>query len=117
MHKQQGTVYLWCLIGIVLLSLGLGRSLEVYSTQKKREKEEEQRYILSLYEKAINDYYHNTPGEVKQWPDKLEDLLKDPRYVTPKRYIRSLYPDPATGAPPLGIMPKIDREPERLRKL
>lgn len=104
MHKQQGTVYLWCLIGIVLLSLGLGRSLEVYSTQKKREKEEERRYILGLYEKAINNYYYSTPGEVKKWPDKLEDLLKDSRYATPKRYIRRLYVDPVTGTAPRSLI-------------
>lgn len=104
MQKQQGAVYLWCLIGIVLLSLGLGRSLEVYSTQKKREKEEEQRYILNLYEKAIKNYYYNSPGEVKKWPEKLEDLLRDPRYVTPKRYIRKLYNDPLTDDPPLHLL-------------
>ena len=94
--KQQGMVYLWALFLVFLLSLGLGKSLEVYSTALQREKEQELLEIGRLYRQAIHAYYLSSPGYEKKFPTQLSDLLKDPRYLTTRRYLRKLYLDPMT---------------------
>lgn len=96
-HAQKGVTYLWMLFLVFLISLGLGKSLEVYSAQIQREKEAELLYVGELYRDAIKAYYLSSPGSVKTYPEKLEHLLRDPRHLSTRRYIRTLYPDPLTG--------------------
>lgn len=98
-RAQKGVTYLWMLFLVFLISLGLGKSLEVYSTQIQREQEAELLYVGGLYREAIKIYYQSSPGSVKTYPEKLENLLRDPRHLTTRRYIRKLYPDPLTGMP------------------
>ena len=38
-----------------------------------------------------------TPGGIKVFPQKLEDLLLDPRQIGAQRYLRKIYRDPMTG--------------------
>jgi len=95
-QQQQGMVYLWALFLVFLLGLMLGKGLEVYSTLVKREKEADLLYIGNLYRQAIYSYYLSSPGYQKKFPEKLTDLLKDPRYLTNRRYLRQLYRDPMT---------------------
>ncbi|PTQ90488.1 type II secretory pathway pseudopilin PulG [Agitococcus lubricus] len=109
--KQQGMVYLWALFLVFLLGLGLGKSLEVYSTTLQRDKEQELLDVGRLYKQAIYNYYLSSPGYEKKFPTQLSDLLKDPRYLTTRRYLRKLYLDPITQqafmpiyAPQGGIM-------------
>lgn len=95
--RQRGIAYLWMLFLVFLLALGLGKSLEVYSTMQQREKEADLLHIGGLYRNAIKAYYLSSPGSVRKYPERLEDLLRDPRYPVPRRYLRQLYPDPMTG--------------------
>lgn len=96
-HRQRGVTYLWMLFLVFLLGLGLGKSLEVYSTVVQREKEVELLHVGGLYREAIRQYYLSSPGGVKRYPASLEDLLQDRRYPVVRRYLRRLYPDPVTG--------------------
>lgn len=97
--REGGVVYLWLLFMVFLLSLGVGQVLEIYSTQAQRDREVELLHVGNLYRQAIRNYYLSSPGRQKQYPVKLELLLRDPRYLTPRRYLRRLYPDPLTGQP------------------
>ncbi|MFZ5757949.1 MAG: hypothetical protein ACOY3X_13670, partial [Pseudomonadota bacterium] len=81
-QHQQGLMYLWMLFLVFLLGLGIGKSLEVYSAMIEREKAADAAYEKALYEKAVKDYYENSPGYMKQYPAKMENLLLDPRYLT-----------------------------------
>src|SRR5205823_6154307 len=56
------------------------------------------------FRQAITAYYEHTPGIVKRYPQKLEDLLEDKRYPMAKRYLRRLYADPMTGKAQWGLM-------------
>lgn len=96
---QHGMTYLWALFLVFLLGLGLGKSLEVYSTLVQRDKEADLLYIGNQYRQALRQYYRDSPGPVRRYPARLEELLRDPRYLTPKRYLRQLTPDPVTGRP------------------
>lgn len=97
--RQQGVTYLWLLFLVFLLGLGLGKSLEVYSFALQREKEADLLYVGGLYRNAIRQYYQSSPGLVKKYPARLEDLLRDPRLPGTHRYLRKLYIDPVSGAP------------------
>jgi type II secretory pathway pseudopilin PulG len=96
-HAQSGVTYLWMLFLVFLLGLGLGKSLEVYSTQIQREKEADLLYVGGLYREAIQTYYLSSPGSVRKYPESLSDLLHDPRHLTTRRHLRQLYPDPVSG--------------------
>ena len=95
--SQQGAIYIWMLLSLLFLSLGIGKWSINYATLKQREKEEELLRIGLMYRKAIYQYYQNSPGGVKTYPEKLEDLLRDPRYLEVKRYLRKLEKDPMTS--------------------
>lgn len=94
---QQGVAYLWMLFLVFLLGLGLGKCLEVYSASVQREKEAELIYVGGLYRNAIKQYYLSSPGSLKKYPLRLADLLKDPRSLATRRYLRQLYLDPVSG--------------------
>lgn len=104
MKRQRGIAYLWMLFLIFLLSLGLGKTLEVYSTASHREKEAELLYVGNLYREAIKQFYLSSPGSVKKYPTDLDDLLKDPRSLSTRRYLRQLYADPLTGSAFVPVM-------------
>lgn len=54
---QRGVGYLFMLLAVFLLSLGLGKTLEIYSTSAQREKEADLVYVGGLYREAIKDYF------------------------------------------------------------
>lgn len=85
------------LLAVFLLSLGLGKTLEIYSTSAQREKETDLVYIGRLYREAIKDYFLSAPGGQHKYPAHLEDLLKDSRHLVTRRYLRRLYLDPMTS--------------------
>ena len=76
----KGITYLWALCLVFLLGLALGKSLEVYSTSLQRAKEEELIFVGETYRKALEQYYRSSPGAVRELPQDLHDLLKDPRH-------------------------------------
>ena len=64
----------------------------------QQEREEELYFRGDQYRRAIASYYQakhgNAPG---MYPNKLEDLLKDPRSLQTRRHLRRIYMDPFTG--------------------
>lgn len=97
MSSQHGITYLWILFLVFLLGLGIGKTLDVYSSMVQREREAELVYVGNTYREAIKRFYLSSPGGVKEYPRSLNDLLRDPRHLTLRRYIRMLYPDPING--------------------
>lgn len=96
MKLQYGVANVWMLISLFFLSLGLGEWSINYAMLKQREKEQELLRIGLMYRQAIYAYYENSPGGTKTYPEKLDDLLKDPRQLEVKRYLRKLEKDPIT---------------------
>ncbi len=98
-HPQRGLAYLWLLFLLTLITLGIGRSLDWYSTVNQRQKERQLLWVGQQYVQAIRSYYQSSPGTQKRYPPTLEDLLEDKRFVTMRRHLRRLYRDPMTGQP------------------
>ncbi|MBA9848512.1 type II secretion system protein [Ralstonia pickettii] len=97
--RQRGVGYLFMLFAVFLLSLGLGKAVEVYSTSMQREREAALLEVGAAYRQAIKDYYLSAPNGQHRYPAQLEDLLKDNRHLVTRRYLRRLYLDPMTSQP------------------
>lgn len=94
MRRQQGFTYLALLFAVALSGIALAAIGVVWSTERQREKEKELLAIGDEIRRAIGAYYEGAPGSVKRYPAKLEDLLKDMRFLGVKRHLRQIYPDP-----------------------
>jgi len=107
--RQQGFGYLLVLFALAALGLSLAGTGQVWHTTAQREKEADLLFVGNQYRRAIESYYKQSPDAVKQYPLKLEDLLEDKRFPTPKRHLRQLYRDPMTGSADWGLMKAADR--------
>lgn len=95
--REEGFTYLAVLFLVVAAGLGVASLGETWSHARQREKEAELLWIGNQYVQAIGLYYERSPGTVKRYPETLEDLLQDQRFLTTQRYLRRIYPDPITG--------------------
>lgn len=95
--RQSGFTYLAILVAVAVMGVMLALVGVNWSQAAQRDKEAELLFVGDEYRKAIMLYYEHTPGAVKKYPAKLEDLLLDRRYVTQQRYLRKLYRDPITN--------------------
>lgn len=92
-----GFAYIWMLVIFSILAITIGQWSVNYATLLQREKEQELIRIGSLYQRAINEYYNNSPLGYPKYPLKLEELLRDERHSEIFRYLRKLEKDPMTN--------------------
>ena len=102
---QRGYTYIALLIAVTLIGVALTAASEVWSQSRQREKEQELLFIGEQFRQAIGLFYERTPGAVKRYPEKLQDLLEDKRYLPPQRYLRKVYVDPMSGKPDWALVP------------
>ena len=93
--KYAGFAYVALLLVIAMIALTLGIATEQVEHAAQREREEQLLFVGSQFRKAIASYYEQSPG-VKQYPRKLDELLKDDRFPKSKRHLRRIYLDPFT---------------------
>jgi len=103
--QHQGFTYLAALFLVGLTGIGLAATSEIWSHARQREKEAELLWIGEQFRQAIGLYYQRTPGAVKRYPERLEDLLEDKRYLNVQRYLRRVYVDPMSAKPEWGLVP------------
>ena len=102
--RDYGFTYVGMLIAVALIGVSLAMTGEVWRTTVQREKELELLFVGDQIRRAITQYYESTPGTGKQFPTALEDLLRDTRYPTTRRYLRKVYRDPMTGKAEWGLI-------------
>lgn len=102
--KQAGFTLVGALILCAFMGAGALAYGELASHAAQREKEQELLFVGNQFRQAIGAYYERTPGVVKRFPQKLEDLLEDKRHLVPQRYLRRMYADPITGKREWGLM-------------
>ena len=102
---QRGFTYLAALLLVAVSGAALAAGAELWSHARQREKEAELLWIGNQFKQAIGLYYHRSPGSVKRYPQKLEDLLEDRRHLNTARYLRKIYTDPLTGKAEWGVIP------------
>jgi hypothetical protein len=94
---QRGFTYLILIIAIAILGVALAGIGALASASSRHQRMVELKWIGEQYRVAVGSYYESSPGSVKVFPKKLEELLIDSRYLTIRRHIRELYVDPLTG--------------------
>lgn len=104
MKQQGGFTYLAVLFLIAVSAAALAATGIVWSQAGQREKERELLFVGDQFRQAIRLYYERTPGGVKRYPQRLEDLLADPRQPALQRYLRQIYRDPMTKENNWGIV-------------
>lgn len=103
-ERQGGFTYLTALVLVAASGLGLAAAAEFWSHARQRDKEAELLWIGEQFKHAIGLYYHRSPGRLKRYPEKLEDLLEDRRHLDTVRHLRRIYTDPMTGKPDWGLV-------------
>ncbi len=96
LYCTMGFAYIGALVLVVVSGIALTTASAYWSTIVKREKEEELLFRGDRIRRAIQLYYDNSPNGRFAYPERLQDLLKDPRFIGVKRYIRKIYKDPMT---------------------
>lgn len=93
---QAGFTYLFVLMLIALIGMGLVAAGTLWSTDVKRAREAELLFIGDQYRQAIRSYYER-PGQPPRLPQSIDELLEDRRDVEIARHLRRAWRDPFTG--------------------
>lgn len=101
---QRGFTYLGLLFTVAIAGIVLAAIGVLWSTERQRERERELLAVGEEFRRAIGSYYERSPGTVKRYPAKLEDLTKDNRFITVQRHLRQIYRDPVTGTADWGVI-------------
>jgi type II secretory pathway pseudopilin PulG len=101
---QGGFTYIGAMILIAILAVTSAAVLSVGSSMQRRVNEEELLFIGGEFATAFRSYFEATPVGQRNYPAKLDELLKDPRYPGIRRHLRKIYVDPMTGTAEWGVV-------------
>ena len=93
---QSGFSYLFVLMLIVLVGIGLAAAGALWHTEAQRAREADLLFIGDQYRQAIRSYYELDPAQPRL-PQSIDDLLEDNRRPNIVRHLRRAYRDPFTG--------------------
>lgn len=94
---QRGLAYLALLIGIAIIGIAAAGTIQLGALYQRRMAEKELLYIGDQFQRALLSYADDTPLGLPTQPRTLDELVRDPRYPNPIRYLRRVYADPMTG--------------------
>lgn len=100
--QQRGFSYLWVLLLVALMGIGLTVAAEIDATAAQRDKEQQLLAIGRQFRTAIERYHE--ASNVKEYPASLDDLLVDPRVPGVRRHLRKVFADPMTGRAEWGLV-------------
>jgi len=93
---QSGFTYLFVLMLIALIGMGLAAAGSLWRTDAQRAREVELLYIGDQYRQAIRSYYEFDQAQPRL-PQSIDELLEDRRRPEIVRHLRRAYRDPFTG--------------------
>jgi len=93
---QSGFAYLYVLMLIALIGMGLAAAGTLWRTDAQRMREADLLFVGEQYRQAIRDYYELDPGQPRL-PRSIDELLEDNRRPNVVRHLRRAYRDPLTG--------------------
>lgn len=101
---QRGFTYLWVMLAVAMIGLGLTAAVEVQLVVTKRQKEKHLLFVGRQVREAIGRYFEAAPTGLKEYPASFDALLQDPRTPDLRRYLRKIYVDPMTGSDEWGVL-------------
>jgi type II secretory pathway pseudopilin PulG len=102
--RQAGFSYLWVLLLVALMGVGLTVAAEMDSTISQRDREKALLATGRQFQIAIGRYHKSAAGGRNEYPAALEDLLQDARYPGTMRHLRKIFIDPMTGKAEWGLV-------------
>jgi type II secretory pathway pseudopilin PulG len=103
-RREAGFTLAGAMILVAVLGAGMAAYGEFASHAAQRAKEKELLFVGNQFRQAIGSYYERTPGAVKRFPAKLDELIEDKRHPMPQRHLRRLYADPMTAKREWGLV-------------
>lgn len=100
--RQRGVTLLALLFVMALMGMAYAAAAVLVQTTLKREREAELLFVGAEFQRALASYAAARPG--REMPQRLEDLLRDPRFPGVRRHLRKLYADPVTRGQPWGLI-------------
>ncbi|CAN2049415.1 hypothetical protein GMMP1_730017 [Candidatus Magnetomoraceae bacterium gMMP-1] len=94
--NKHGFTYMMMLVLITVTGITLSSASKYWSTVVKRDKEKELFFRGDQIRLAIESYYKSSPSGRPSYPHRIEDLLKDPRFMGVRRHLRKAYKNPIT---------------------
>jgi len=92
------------MILIALIALASVATLSAGTALQRRLAEEELLFVGAQFAAAFRSYYEATPVGQRNYPARLDELLRDPRYPGVRRHLRKIYVDPITGRAEWGLV-------------
>jgi type II secretory pathway pseudopilin PulG len=102
--RQSGYTLVAVLVLVAVCMTALAVAGPMWSEQVRREREQELLRVGALYAQALASYRNSSPGSLKQYPLRLNELLVDTRFVGVARHLRKLYSDPVNPGQPWGLV-------------
>jgi len=102
--KSRGFAYPALLIGILVFGIGLAKTGEWASQQRRREAEHALRWAGDSVVTAIASYYYSSPSLPRAMPRSLEDLVDDKRFPFTRHHLREIPFDPVSRSKDWGIV-------------
>ncbi|MBK6852673.1 MAG: hypothetical protein IPG93_13805 [Burkholderiales bacterium] len=115
-RRQRGVSYLALLLTMALSGIVMAGAATVWSQAQRRERETQLLWAGGQIRQAIASYARmaalsdpDASGSTaglgdNRYPQRLEDLLRDDRSLTPRRFLRQIYPDPITRSSEWGLI-------------
>ncbi len=115
-RRQRGVSYLALLLTMALSGIVIAGGATVWSQAQRRERETQLLWAGGQIRQAIVGYARmaalsdpDASGGTgglgdNRYPQRLEDLLRDDRSLTPRRFLRQIYPDPITRSSEWGLI-------------
>jgi hypothetical protein len=104
-RTSAGFTYLWVLLLVAFMGVGLTVAVEIDATAAQRDRELELLAIGRQFQTALRSYYESPMAAgTKEYPAALVDLLQDSRTPGIRRHLRKVFVDPMTGAAEWGLV-------------
>ncbi len=96
-ENNRGFTYIALLLAIVIIGISLSAAGRYWKFIDQKDKEDELLFRGDQFVRAIDAYFRSAHGGANIYPKSFDVMLKDPRSLAPRRYLRRLYKDPMTG--------------------
>ncbi|WP_341674921.1 type II secretion system protein [Niveibacterium sp. SC-1] len=107
-NRESGFAILWVMMLATALALSSAALLQAAAQGWRKSAENELLAVGGEFTRAFQRYAEATPAGSSPYPRRLEDLVQDPRFTAPHRYLRQVYADPLTGKTDWGLLLSAD---------
>jgi len=103
-RRQGGFTYLGLIVFVFIIGLVGAATLKVEALLRRAQLERELLDTGMQFSLALDSYAAATPRGQPRAPMRLDELLRDNRFPSPRRHLRKVFIDPVTGKAEWGLV-------------